>query len=72
MTARAPFLGSTIRWALGLTLLQVNTTTASDEARADLSCRVSRYSVRSTTIALSPPSPAADVYSENLEFSFKL
>jgi hypothetical protein len=58
MTARAPFLGSTISQALGLTFLHVNTTTASREASlhgagivdADRSCRINRNSIVLITI----------------------
>src|SRR5215471_10671978 len=64
MTARAPLLGSTIIWALGLTFLHTNKTTTSamvglglrrprvvDPADADRTCRLSRYSVVSITVS---------------------
>jgi hypothetical protein len=63
MTARAPFLGSTISLALGLTVLQVNTTAVSREAKlglhdlgivgaadADRTCRIIRYPIESITV----------------------
>ena len=58
ITALAPFLGSTMRWALGLTFVQVNITAASRGAGfrgggivdADRSCRFNRCSARSITI----------------------
>jgi hypothetical protein len=63
MTARAPFLGSTISLALGLTVLHVNATPMSRAAKsglhvpstvgladADRSCRISRHSIELITV----------------------
>jgi hypothetical protein len=84
ITALAPFLGSTMRWALGLTCLHANTTAAPrgacfrgsdkfDATDASRSCRFNRCSARSITIVSRSPLCAATViYSERNEFSFKL
>jgi hypothetical protein len=81
MTARAPFLGSTMRWALGLTFVQVNATEASRGAGlrsdgivdADRSCLFNRCSARLITIvSRSPVCAATVIYSERDKFFFKL
>jgi hypothetical protein len=81
MTALAPFLGSTMRWALGLTFVQVNTTEASRGAGlrsdgivdADRSCLFNRCSARSITIvSRSPVCAPTAIYSERDKFFLKL
>src|SRR6516162_9131112 len=74
MTARAPVLGSIIRWAMRPILHQVNSTLggAGVAARDDQSRRVSRYSARSITIAFFAAVPMTHGYSERSEFSLRL
>jgi hypothetical protein len=86
MTARAPFLGSTINFAVRLTFLHVNTTAVSGDmnlglhgagivgADADRSCRISRYPIRSITVPRSARCctiPVPRIYSARDKFFLK-